>query len=112
TVFGRGLPPIRLATIADANSTLAEDAADRYGFEKAASSWEAVVEDRSIDAASIVVGNALHRPIAEALVAAGKHVLCEKPLAGTIEDARAMVAVGEGANVVPAVGYTYRRNPA
>ena len=40
---------------------------------------------------SIVVGNALHRPIAEALVAAGKHVLCEKPLAGSMEDAQAMV---------------------
>ena len=69
----------------------AEDGARRYGYEKALPSWEAVVEDPSIDAVSIVVGNALHRPIAEALVAAGKHVLCEKPLAGSIEDARAMV---------------------
>jgi predicted dehydrogenase len=112
TVFARGLPPVRLAAIADANTALAEDAADRYGFERAVSSWEAVAEDPSIDAVSIVVGNALHRPIAEALVAAGKHVLCEKPLAGSIEDARAMVAVEEGANVVTAVGYTYRRNPA
>jgi predicted dehydrogenase len=59
-----------------------------------------------------VVGNALHRPIAEALVAAGKHVLCEKPLAGSLEDARAMVALERDANVVTAVGYTYRRTPA
>jgi predicted dehydrogenase len=112
TVFGRGLPPIRLAAIADANRALAEDAADRYGFEKAVSSWEAVAEDPSVDAVSIVVGNALHRPIAEALVAAGKHVLCEKPLAGSTEDARAMVELEKNANVVTAVGYTYRRNPA
>ena len=112
TVFGRGLPPIRLAAIADANLALAEDAADRYGFEKALPSWEAVAEDPSIDAVSIVVGNALHRPIAEALVAAGKHVLCEKPLAGSMEDARAMVALEKDADVVTAVGYTYRRNPA
>jgi predicted dehydrogenase len=61
---------------------------------------------------SIVVGNALHRPIAEALVAAGKHVLCEKPLAGSMEDARAMVVLEEHADVVTAVGYTYRRSPA
>src|SRR4051794_20879967 len=80
TVFGAGLPPIRLAAIADANTPLAEDAARRYGYEKALQSWEAVAEDPSIDAVSIVVGNALHRPISEALVAAGKHVLCEKPL--------------------------------
>ena len=112
TVFGRGLPRIRLAAIADANRDLAEDAADRYGFAKAVNSWEEVAEDPSIDAVSIVVSNALHRPIAEALVAAGKHVLCEKPLAGTLEDARAMVELERSASVVTAVGYTYRRNPA
>jgi predicted dehydrogenase len=112
TVFGRGLPPIRLAAIADANMALAEDAADRYGFGKALPGWEAVADDPSIDAVSIVVGNPLHRPIAEALVTAGKHVLCEKPLAGSIEDARAMVELEKTANVVTAVGYTYRRNPA
>src|SRR3954471_16562051 len=107
-----GLPPIGLAAIADANVALAEDGARRYGYEKALPSWEAVAEDPSIDAVSIVVGNALHRPISEALVAAGKHVLCEKPLAGSVEDARAMAALEEGADVVTAVGYTYRRSPA
>ena len=79
-------PPSRTRT-----SRWREDGARRYGYEKALPSWEAVAEDPSIDAVSIVVGNALHRPIAEALVAAGKHVLCEKPLAGSMEDARAMV---------------------
>jgi predicted dehydrogenase len=112
TVFGAGLPPVRLAAIADANVTLAEDGARRYGYEKALPSWEAVAEDPSIDAVSIVVGNALHRPIAEALVAAGKHVLCEKPLAGSMEDARAMVELERSGNVVTAVGYTFRRSPA
>ncbi|RBY83614.1 gfo/Idh/MocA family oxidoreductase [Geodermatophilus sp. TF02-6] len=112
TVFGEGLPPVRLAAIADADAELARDAARRYGFEQALTSWEQVVDDPSIDAISIVVGNALHRPIAEAAIAAGKHVLCEKPLAGSIEDARAMVAAEQGADVVTAVGYTYRRSPA
>lgn len=112
TVFGAGLPPVRLAAIADANVELGEDAARRYGYEKALPSWEAVVEDPTIDAVSIVVGNALHRPIAEALVAAGKHVLCEKPLAGSIEDARAMAELERTAGVVTAVGYTFRRSPA
>jgi predicted dehydrogenase len=112
TVFGEGLPPIRLAAIADANEPLARDAARRYGFEKAVTSWEAVAEDPGIDAVSVVVGNALHRPIAEALIAAGKHVLCEKPLAGSIADARAMVEAERGADVVTAVGYTFRRSPA
>ncbi|MGW1617133.1 Gfo/Idh/MocA family protein [Streptomyces sp. NPDC002285] len=111
TVFGAGLPPVRLAAIADANVALGEDAARRYGFERALASWEAVVEDPTIDAVSIVVGNALHRPIAEALVAAGKHVLCEKPLAGSMEDARAMAELERTAEVVTSVGYTFRRAP-
>jgi predicted dehydrogenase len=112
TVFGEGLPPIRLGAVADANEALARDAVRRYGFEKAVFSWEEVVADPSIDAISIVVGNSLHRPIAEAAIAAGKHVLCEKPLAGSMDDGRAMVAVEENADVVTAVGYTYRRSPA
>lgn len=112
TVFGEGLPRVRLAAIADANEPLARDAARRYGFEKAVPSWEEVVGDPSIDAISIVVGNVLHRPIAEAAIAAGKHVLCEKPLAGSMDDARAMAAAEESADVVTAVGYTYRRSPA
>ena len=112
TVFGPGLPPIRLAAVADANTPLAEDAARRYGFERALPSWEAVAEDPSIDAVSIVVGNDLHRPIAEALVGTGKHVLCEKPLAGSLDDARAMVELERSTGVVTAVGYTYRRSPA
>ncbi|MGY1794316.1 Gfo/Idh/MocA family protein [Geodermatophilus sp. SYSU D00525] len=112
TVFGEGLPPVRLAAIADADAELARDAARRYGYERAVYRWEDVVEDPSIDAVSIVLGNALHRPVAEAAVAAGKHVLCEKPLAGSMEDARAMAALAADAGVVTAVGYTYRRSPA
>jgi predicted dehydrogenase len=112
TVFGEGLPPIRLAAIADANTALADDGARRYGFEKAVYSWEDIAADPSIDAVSIVVGNTLHRPIAEALVAAGKHVLCEKPLAGSMDDAHAMVELERTADVVTSVGYTYRRSPA
>ncbi|MHA6805037.1 Gfo/Idh/MocA family protein [Salinifilum ghardaiensis] len=112
TVFGDGLPPVRLAAVADADASLAQDAARRYGFEKALTSWEEVIADPSIDAVSIVVGNALHRPIAEAAVRAGKHVLCEKPLAGSMEDAEAMVTAEETADVVTTVGYTFRRSPA
>ncbi|WP_086565061.1 Gfo/Idh/MocA family protein [Streptomyces africanus] len=111
TVFGAGLPPVRLAAIADANVELGEDAARRYGYEKALPSWEAVAEDPTIDAVSVVVANDLHRPIAQALIAAGKHVLCEKPLAGSLEDARAMAELGRDAEVVTAVGYSFRRSP-
>jgi predicted dehydrogenase len=113
TVFDLGLPPVRLATIADAHLPFAEDAAAHYGYEKAVGDWREVADDPSIDVVSIVVGNALHREIAEAMIAAGKHVLCEKPLAGTLEDAAAMAEL-EAAHpdLVLATGFTFRRNPA
>ncbi|UEJ84044.1 Gfo/Idh/MocA family oxidoreductase [Brachybacterium halotolerans subsp. kimchii] len=113
TVFDLGLPPVRLATIADAHLPFAEDAAAHYRYEKAVGDWREVADDPSIDVVSIVVGNALHREIAEAMVAAGKHVLCEKPLAGTLEDAEAMAAL-EAAHpdLVLGTGFTFRRNPA
>ena len=74
--------------------------------------WRTVAEDPDIDIVSIVVGNALHREIAEALIRAGKHVLCEKPLADTLESARAMAQAEKEAGVVTGVGFTYRRNAA
>ncbi|GAA1483996.1 Gfo/Idh/MocA family protein [Brachybacterium fresconis] len=111
TVYDLGLPPVRLATIADMHLPFAEDAAARYGYEKAVGDWREVAADDSVDIVSIVVGNALHREIAEAMAAAGKHVLCEKPLAGTLEDAEAMAALEqEHPDLVLATGYTFRRN--
>jgi len=112
TVFDLGLPPVRLRTIADAHIPFAEDAARRYGYERAVDDWRVVAEDPDIDIVSIVVGNALHREIAEALIRAGKHVLCEKPLADTLESARAMAQAEKEAGVVTGVGFTYRRNAA
>ena len=112
TVFDLGLPQVRLHTIADAYLPFAEDAAQRYGYERAVDDWRAVAEDPDIDIVSIVVGNALHREIAETLIKAGKHVLCEKPLADTLESARAMAQAEKEAGVVTGVGFTYRRNAA
>ena len=61
---------------------------------------------------SVVLANPLHREVVEGLLAAGKHVLCEKPLAPTVEDAEAMVAAAAAAGVQAAVGFTFRRSPA
>jgi len=112
TVYDLGLPKIRLAAIADAYEPFAKDAAERYGYEKAVTDWRDIADDPSIDIVSIVVGNALHREIAEALIRAGKHVLCEKPLADTLESARAMAEAEQAADTVTAIGFTYRRNAA
>ena len=61
---------------------------------------------------SVVVANPLHRQIVEGLLAAGKHVLCEKPMAPSVEDATAMVAAAKAAGRQAAIGFTFRRSPA
>ena len=75
-------------------------------------SWQAIAEADDIDVVSVVVANSLHREIVEGLLAAGKHVLCEKPLAPTVEDAEAMVAAAAARRRPGAgVGFTFRRSP-
>ena len=111
TVFSAGLPPVRLVSVADINEDLARDTARRYGFERHDTSWEAIVKADDIDVVSVVVANHLHRDIITELAAAGKHVLCEKPLAPTAADARAMIDAVEAAGVVARVGFTFRRTP-
>ena len=112
TLFGTDRPDVRLVAIADANPAVADDNAKRYGYERAEYDWRAIADASDIDAVSVVVANHLHREMVEGLLAAGKHVLCEKPIAGTVADAEAMVAAAAHTDRVTAVGYTYRRSPA
>lgn len=111
TVFAAGLPAVRLVSVADINTELAADTARRYGFARSDASWQSIVEADDIDAVSVVVANHLHREIVEALAAAGKHILCEKPLAPTSADARAMIDAVDAAGVIARVGFTFRRAP-
>jgi predicted dehydrogenase len=112
TVFGPGLPDIRLVAIADTHEPFAVDTARRYGYQRAETSWQAIAEAPDIDAVSVVVANNLHREIVEALLDAGKHVLCEKPLAPSVADGQAMVDRAEKSDRIAAVGFTFRRSPA
>ncbi len=113
TVFDLDLPAPRLVAIADLHEPFAADAAARYGFARAETDWRAVVEAPDVDAVSVAVANSLHREITEAALAAGKHVLCEKPLAPTVADGRSMVEAAVAApGQIGAVGFTFRRSPA
>lgn len=109
TVFGsEGIPPIRLAAICDSYEPFARSARDSYGYERAVTDWHDIVDADDID----VVSNALHRQVAEDLVRAGKHVLCEKPLSDSLENARAMAELEANSQVVTGVGFNYRRHPS
>lgn len=113
TLFDRPLPPVRYVAVVDADQAVADDAARRYGYERAITDWRELLEDDTVHVVSVVVANALHREIAEALLAAGKHVLSEKPLAGSLDDAGAMVAASQAhPDLVAATGFVYRRQPA
>ncbi len=113
TIFGLEQPAVRLVAIADLHEPFATDAAARYGYARAETDWRAVVEAPDVDAVSIAVANNLHREIVEAALVAGKHVLCEKPLAPSVADGEAMVAAAAAApGQVNAVGFTFRRSPA
>ncbi|HWD42612.1 MAG TPA: Gfo/Idh/MocA family oxidoreductase [Actinomycetota bacterium] len=112
TVYDEGLPEVRLVAIADVNPAFATDTARRFGFERAEGGWEAVAAADDIDVVSVVVANHLHRPIVEGLLAAGKHVLCEKPMAPTVADAEAMAAAARASDRETGIGFVFRRSPA
>ena len=107
------LPPIRLVSIGDVNAEFGSLAARRFGYERNDTSWQAIAEADDIDVVSVVIANSLHREVVEGLLAAGKHVLCEKPLSDTLDDARAMADGGPQRRELasPSIGFTFRRTP-
>ena len=86
--------------------------ADNWGWESYETDWRRLVERADVDAIDICCPNDLHREIAEAAAAAGKMVLCEKPLARNAAEGRAMIEAVEKAGVPNLVWYNYRRVPA
>ncbi len=105
------LPEVRLVSIADAYAPAGEAAAKRFGYSRFDTSWQAIAEADDVDVVSVVVANHLHREIVEGLLSAGKHVLCEKPLSDTLDDARAMAKAADNAGTLARIGLTFRRAP-
>lgn len=85
-------------------------AADRLGAAAPAGTGEELIESPDVDVVHICTPNSLHVPLARRALAAGKAVVCEKPLATTLDDARALVA--EAGTVVATVPFVYRFYPA
>ena len=86
-------------------------AAGALGFARSTADWRAMVADPEIDIVNITAPNALHKEMALAAIAAGKHVYCEKPLAPLAADAREMAEAAERAGVKTQVGFNYLCNP-
>ncbi len=86
--------------------------ADNWGWQNASTDWEKLVASPEIGLVDIVTPNFMHAPPAKAAIAAGKPVACEKPIAGSLADARAMVEAAKAGNVKTFVWFNYRRVPA
>jgi predicted dehydrogenase len=98
--------------VADADEAVAKTAAVRLGFDAWTTDWKEVVESHDVDLVSIATPNFLHAPIAIAAAAAGKHVLCEKPLAVTAAEGERMYRAAAATAIVHAVNFNYRKVPA
>ena len=87
-------------------------AAQTYGWEESETDWEKVIARDDIDVIDICTPGNLHLPMAKAALEAGKHVICEKPLANTLAEARELLAVAANASQKTMVAFNYRRVPA
>ena len=100
-----------LAGVSARTAAGAEEAARRLGFERAFRNPLELIADDSIDVVHICTPNHLHHELAEAAIAAGRHVVCEKPLATDAVAAEALSAAAAAAGVVAAVPFVYRFYP-
>jgi predicted dehydrogenase len=99
-------------TVVGRNAAELHDFAERWGWQNYSTDWRAAVTSDEIGLVDIGTPNSVHAEQAIAALEAGKHVACEKPLAGTLADARAMVAAAQVAPGTTSVWFNYRRVPA
>jgi len=93
-------PRVKLVAVASRDARAAAEVADRFGAPLHYADYDAVVAHPDVEAIYVPLPNGRHREWTERAAAAGKHVLCEKPLAPTEADGRAMVVACEAAGVV------------
>lgn len=104
----RSLPYVELAAVCDADAARAQEIAAKYGVSAWYTDYEALLRDLPLDAVSVCLPEEYHRAPTLAALAAGKHVLVEKPIATTMEDARAMVDAARAANMFLMPGHILR----
>ncbi|MFI0862841.1 Gfo/Idh/MocA family protein [Streptomyces smyrnaeus] len=113
-VFDLPLSPA-LAAVCGRDPAAVRAAAGRLGWAAAETDWRALIARPDVQLVDICTPGDSHAEIAVAALEAGKHVLCEKPLANTVEEAEAMAAAARAARArgqVAMVGFNYRRTPA
>lgn len=105
-------PRVKLVGVADIDGEKARQAADDFGIAKSYDDYHQLLADPEVEAVSVTTWPAAHAEPVIAAARAGKHVLCEKPIAPTLEEADAMVAAAESAGVKFTMGYQHRYGKA
>lgn len=98
--------------VADVNEQAAQQAARRFGYKKVTTDWKEVIENDQVDLVIIATPNFTHAEIAIAAAKAGKHILCEKPMANKLDDGKAMADAVREAGVKSLVDFIYTKCPA
>ncbi|MFG1667872.1 Gfo/Idh/MocA family protein [Streptomyces sp. Y7] len=104
-----GQVDIDLVAVVDANKELAESTAARYGFAAARTDIRSILDDPAVDAVSVALPNNQYIEVIPRLLAAGKHVLAEKPLGRTAAEALQLAQTAEKSGLVHAVSFSWRR---
>ncbi len=113
--FYPDVPSVAQRVLVGRDPAQVKESAQRFGWEESATDWRSVLDRDDIQIVDICTPGHLHAEIAEAALAAGKHVLVEKPLTNTVAESERLVAAATsalGRGVVSMVGFNYRRVPA
>ena len=105
----------QMTVVCGRNESSVAAAAAKLGWSEHATEWRSLIDRDDVDLVDICTPGDTHAEIALAALAAGKHVLCEKPLANSVAEAEAMTAAADAAQqrgVLSSVGFNYRRTPA
>jgi predicted dehydrogenase len=103
---------VRLAAACDIDPARVKAFAAKYGIPKTHTDYRELLKDTAIDAVSNVTSDAFHAPVSIAALKAGKHVLCEKPLAVDYPEARKMVEAAKKSGKINMVQFSYRSSSA
>ena len=102
---------VELIAVCDINEERAHEVAEKYGV-KAYTNYEELLSSGSVDAVSVCTPNYLHAPISIAALKAGMHVLCEKPMATSKDEAKAMIAASKESGKKLMIGHNQRFVPS
>lgn len=105
------LPDAEVVALCDSDEKRLAETAAKHGIRKCYAEAQGILSDPGVEALSVCLPNNLHAPVTVAALEGGKHVLCEKPLADTVENARRIVAAAGKSGLVCQVGMKFRFLP-